>query len=188
MSKKPYCGLETSFRATSPSGWPGPTVAVLAEYDALEGNGHGCGHNLIAGSRSRDGHRPEGGHGRDRRQLRRPGNSAEEGGGGQDWKMLDKWRVPDDDRCGADDPSRRKQERRAPSNWPRTGPVSPSAISSTNSSASHPTPRTTPYNGVNALDRGHRKLFIGIDALRQHIYMEIRIHGIITHGGATPPM
>lgn len=27
---------------------PGPTVAFLAEYDALKGVGHGCGHNLIA--------------------------------------------------------------------------------------------------------------------------------------------
>ena len=27
------------------------------------------------------------------------------------------------------------------------------------------------------------KLFTGIDALRQHVHMESRIHGIITHGG-----
>jgi amidohydrolase len=26
----------------------GPTIAILAEYDALRGLGHGCGHNLIA--------------------------------------------------------------------------------------------------------------------------------------------
>src|SRR5690606_16542335 len=48
--EKPYGGLETAFRATKRSGRPGPTVAVLAEYDALKGIGHGCGHNLIAGS------------------------------------------------------------------------------------------------------------------------------------------
>ena len=29
-------------------GGPGPTVAILAEYDALRGLGHGCGHNIIA--------------------------------------------------------------------------------------------------------------------------------------------
>lgn len=29
---------------------PGPTVAVICEYDALPGVGHACGHNLIAES------------------------------------------------------------------------------------------------------------------------------------------
>ena len=41
-------GLETAFRATIPGGGEGPTIAVLAEYDALPEIGHGCGHNLIA--------------------------------------------------------------------------------------------------------------------------------------------
>ncbi|HET9016242.1 MAG TPA: peptidase dimerization domain-containing protein, partial [Thermomicrobiaceae bacterium] len=42
-----------------------------------------------------------------------------------------------------------------------------------------------PYNGVNALN-AVIKLFTGIDALRQHVQMESRIHGIITHGGDAP--
>ena len=42
-------GLETAFRAIIPGGaGEGPTIAVLAEYDALPEIGHGCGHNLIA--------------------------------------------------------------------------------------------------------------------------------------------
>jgi len=40
------CGLLTAFRATAGKG--APTVAILAEYDALPGIGHGCGHNIIA--------------------------------------------------------------------------------------------------------------------------------------------
>src|SRR5699024_4012738 len=40
--------VPTSFRAEFTSEKPGPTVAYLAEYDALPGIGHGCGHNLIA--------------------------------------------------------------------------------------------------------------------------------------------
>ncbi|HZC45796.1 MAG TPA: M20 family metallopeptidase [Candidatus Acidoferrum sp.] len=40
-------GLKTAFRAEF--GTKGPTVAILAEYDALP-NGHSCGHNLIAGA------------------------------------------------------------------------------------------------------------------------------------------
>jgi amidohydrolase len=38
-------GLETAFVAETGTG--GPVVALLGEYDALPGIGHGCGHNLI---------------------------------------------------------------------------------------------------------------------------------------------
>ena len=39
-------GLETAFAARA--GTEGPIIAVLCEYDALPGIGHGCGHNIIA--------------------------------------------------------------------------------------------------------------------------------------------
>ena len=42
------CDLPTAFRAGYGSGKP--VVAFLAEYDALPGIGHACGHNLIATS------------------------------------------------------------------------------------------------------------------------------------------
>lgn len=45
--KKGLAGLETSFRADYDSGIPGPRIALIAEYDALPGIGHGCGHNII---------------------------------------------------------------------------------------------------------------------------------------------
>lgn len=41
----PIAGLDTAFRAVRGSG--APVVAFLAEYDALPGLGHACGHNLI---------------------------------------------------------------------------------------------------------------------------------------------
>lgn len=42
-------GMETALLAAA--GDPaGPTVAILAEYDALPDIGHGCGHNIIAAS------------------------------------------------------------------------------------------------------------------------------------------
>lgn len=46
-------GLETSFEARSSGGTnsdTGPLINFNAEYDALPGIGHACGHNLIATS------------------------------------------------------------------------------------------------------------------------------------------
>ena len=46
--KKGIGGLETAFIATVKGKSKGPHVAICAEYDALAGIGHGCGHNIIA--------------------------------------------------------------------------------------------------------------------------------------------
>ena len=43
----PYCDLETAYRAEFENGKGGPVFGICAEYDALPGLGHGCGHNLI---------------------------------------------------------------------------------------------------------------------------------------------
>lgn len=45
-------GHRTGFAAYYKSGKPGPTVAFLAEYDALAGLGHGCGHNIFGATSS----------------------------------------------------------------------------------------------------------------------------------------
>jgi amidohydrolase len=44
--------LPTAVRATLPGGrgTDGPRIGILAEYDALPGLGHGCGHNTMAAS------------------------------------------------------------------------------------------------------------------------------------------
>ena len=44
--------LATAVRATRKGGrgGPGPRIGILAEYDALPGLGHGCGHNTMAAS------------------------------------------------------------------------------------------------------------------------------------------
>jgi amidohydrolase len=44
--------LPTAIRATLPGGLgtDGPRIGILAEYDALPGLGHGCGHNTMAAS------------------------------------------------------------------------------------------------------------------------------------------
>ncbi len=46
--EKPIAGLETAFRASFKGQEGGPKIAFLAEYDALPGLGHACGHNIIA--------------------------------------------------------------------------------------------------------------------------------------------
>ena len=39
-------GLETAFRATYQHGEGGPSIGLLAEYDALAGLGHACAHHM----------------------------------------------------------------------------------------------------------------------------------------------
>jgi len=43
-----FCGFPTAYKAVYKGSKPGPTIAMLSEYDALPELGHGCGHNLIA--------------------------------------------------------------------------------------------------------------------------------------------
>ena len=43
----PFFGMHTAFKAVKKGKTKGPTVAIQAEYDALPGVGHGCGHNII---------------------------------------------------------------------------------------------------------------------------------------------
>ena len=46
----PFFGMHTAFKGVYKGSKPGPTIAILAEYDALPGVGHGCGHNIIGTS------------------------------------------------------------------------------------------------------------------------------------------
>ena len=42
-----YAGIPTAFIGKYKSGNGGAKIAILAEYDALPGIGHGCGHNIF---------------------------------------------------------------------------------------------------------------------------------------------
>lgn len=176
--EKPYCGLETAFRATRRSGRPGPTVAILAEYDALKGIGHGCGHNLIGASGLANAIGigavldEVGGN------LVIMGTPAEEGGAGK-VKLLEAGAFDDIDAALMIHHAGHMTS--APLQWPDGTCLAVSHFDieyfgkPAHSAAD-------PYNGVNALN-AVIKFFTGIDALRQHIHMEARIHGIITNGG-----
>ncbi|MCA1319460.1 M20 family metallopeptidase [Bacillus tianshenii] len=45
--KMGICDLPTAFEAVFDSGEQGPTIGIMSEYDALPEIGHACGHNLI---------------------------------------------------------------------------------------------------------------------------------------------
>jgi amidohydrolase len=176
--EKPYCGMETAFRAVKRTGRPGPTVAILAEYDALRGIGHGCGHNLIgaSGLASAIGISEVldeiGG------TFMVVGTPAEEGGGG---KVIELEQGAFDDvdatlmiHHGGDSGG-------APTEWPDGTNLAVTGL--TFEYFGKPAHSgMDPYNGVNALNAVIH-LFTGIDALRQHVTSDARIHGIITDGG-----
>src|SRR5436309_5722674 len=72
----------TAFVATRRNG-TGPTIAFLAEYDALRGLGHGCGHNLIATASAGAGIALADALGQLPGRVLVIGTPAEEGGGGK---------------------------------------------------------------------------------------------------------
>ena len=75
-------GLETAFRATIGEK-TSPTIAILAEYDALVGLGHACGHNLIASAAVGAGMALAAIQPRIKGQIQVIGTPAEEGDGGK---------------------------------------------------------------------------------------------------------
>jgi len=170
-------GLRTAFRATIAGSGPGPTVAILCEYDALPGIGHACGHNVIAGAGAGAGAALATALGRlpfpGRVQV--IGTPAEEGGGGK-IKLLDAGVFRDVDaalmihgRCGTQV-------------WrPTLGIVKVRAEFF--GKAAHAS--SWPWQGVNALN-ALVQLFVAIDAMRQQLRPDARVHGIITSGGAQP--
>ena len=75
-------GLETAFQATYGSA-KYPRIAILAEYDALVGLGHACGHNLIASAAVGAAMALAALQPRLNGQIEIIGTPAEEGGGGK---------------------------------------------------------------------------------------------------------
>jgi amidohydrolase len=169
-------GMKTALVARGPKR-EGPTIGVLAEYDALPGIGHACGHNLIAGSAL------GAAIGLSAVAKKLPGNvvifgsPAEEGvveNAGGKVVMIDEIRKAD------------AAIMVHPSNmWGSYGTSNAreSFLVEFYGKSSHA--GGAPEKGVNALD-GVIQTFNGINALRQHIKRDVRIHGIIKNGGASP--
>ena len=177
-------GVETAFRATLQGSNPdGPTVALLAEYDALPGIGHGCGHNLIAMSNL--------GAGLGMKTVMKSlpgrlmvlGTPAEDGGGGK-IRLLEADVFKEVDVALSSHPSSNRTI--IPVAIPKDQSWSLAMVGyryAYHGKAAHAA--VVPHEGINALNAVIH-LFTGIDALRQHLRDDVRIHGIITDGGKAP--
>lgn len=169
-------GVKTAFLAR-PIGHKGqrPTVAFLAEYDALPGVGHGCGHNLIAAAsvgaalalKSWADEIPG--------SVAIVGTPAEEGGGGKivlaetgvfsemDVAMMfhpGRLNLPGEEMLG-----------RVKFKAEFFGRAAHASVS--------------PDKGISALD-ALISAYNNLNALRQTLRADARIHGIITNGGESP--
>lgn len=170
--KRGIVGRPTAFKAQFASEKKGPTIAFLAEYDALPGVGHGCGHNLIgtmsvgAGiilSKLLD---EIGG------RIIVLGTPAEETNGAK-VPMSEQGIFNDIDVAmilHPGDQSYKSGESLAMDalQFKYTGKSAHAAAS--------------PEEGINALD-SVIQLFNGINALREHLPAHVKIHGIISEGG-----
>src|SRR2546428_213191 len=170
-------GLSTAFRATIDGAGPGPTIAIMAEYDALPGIGHACGHNVIATAGTGAGVAlavalgtlPFPG------RVQVIGTPAEEGGAGK-VKLMEAGVFKDVDaammihgRCGTQV-------------WrPTLGIIKVKA--EFYGKATHAA--SWPWRGVNALN-AVIQLFVALDQMRQQLRPDARVHGIIVKGGEQP--
>ena len=166
-------GLKTAFRARLDSGKPGPHVALLAEYDALPELGHACGHNLIgtasvaaAVALATSGTLQSG-------VLEVIGTPAEEEGGGK-IIMADNGVFSGIDAVMMFHPREKNM-------MTRGALACVDATFKFYGKASHAA--SAPHLGISALD-AVIQTFVGINALRQFFTDDVRVHGIITHGGS----
>lgn len=167
-----YLGIKTAFKAAFDSGKPGPAIAYLAEYDALPDIGHGCGHNILGTTST--------GAGIVLRKLISDiggkvvvfGTPAEETFGAK-VDMADKGAFKDIDVAMASHPSDKHTK--------SGSSLAMEAIQFTyKGKTAHAAAQ--PEEGINALDAAINT-FNNINALREHIRPDARVHGIIKEGG-----
>jgi len=171
--ERPYGGLDTAFRGDAAGRDGGPTLAILAEYDALPDIGHACGHNLIAmiGAGAAVGVREVIGELAGR--IAAIGTPAEEGGGGK-VALVRAGAFAEVAAAMMVHPSSRTISG-------RTSLASNRVELEFRGRAAHAAAQ--PDRGINALD-GLIQTFNAVNAMRQHLRPDARVHGIITSGGS----
>ncbi len=165
----------TAFKAEMAGAGPGPTVTLMLEYDALA-NGHSCGHNLIATS----GLMAAAGLAAVMKET--PGRVVvvgtpdEERGslGGGKVALLEGGYFDGSDVVFITHPADR---------WSldQRFLAMKRATFTFRGKSAHAA--AAPHKGINAL-RGVLLTFNCVDNLREHLRQDVRIHGIVTKGGA----
>lgn len=167
-------GISTALRAVAGSG-EGPRVAVVAEYDALPGVGHACGHNVICASAvgawlALAEQLPSLGG-----TVELLGTPAEEGGAGK-VHMLD---------AGAFDGFDAAVMVHPFSYDVATHPFLGRRVVDVTYHGVAAHAAAMPFMGRNALDAAVAA-YSSVNALRQHLPASDRVHGIVTEGGDRP--
>lgn len=171
--ERQVAGMDTAFRASWGAGRP--EIAILAEMDALPNMGHACGHNVIAAAAVGAGLAlrqvlPE-----DAGRVVVLGTPAEEIGYGK-VEMVRAGIFDSIDFAMMVHPSSRRYVVRgylglAKYRFTFLGRAAHAAA--------------YPEEGINALD-AVIQTFNAINALRQQLRQDVRVHGIITDGGIAP--
>ncbi|MFD0693154.1 M20 family metallopeptidase [Paenibacillus sp. GCM10027628] len=168
-------GLATSFHATWEGQAGGPTLALLAEYDALPAIGHACGHNLIgtasvgAALALKDAFPELPG------KIVVLGTPAEEEGGGK-IIMCSAGVFDDIDAVMMCHPQSKTMVLRG-------ALACVDATFTFHGKQAHAS--SSPEKGISALD-ALVNAYVAINSLRQFFKEDVRIHGIITKGGDAP--
>ena len=177
--KVDVAGHPTGFTGVYKSGKPGPVLAFLAEYDALTGLGHGCGHNLfgatslLAAASLKQVIDDIGG------EIRVYGTPGEEGGenGSAKGSFVREGYFKDVDAALCVHPGSDHHELTHPEIA-----CAPIRIEF-RGKAAHAS--SSPKDGINALD-ALVLVFNAIGLMRQQLPADVRVHGIVTKGGDAP--
>lgn len=173
-------GLETAFRCDIDPRHERPRVAILAEYDALPDIGHACGHNLIGTSAIGAGLALAKVMGELPGSVVVLGTPAEESAvdnAGGKVHMVNAGVFDDVDAAIMFHPAAHTA---APDDTSLAARGVEFAFHGKSAHAA-----AAPHEGINALD-AVIQTFNSINALRQHVKSDVRIHGIITAGGRAP--
>ena len=168
-------GLGTTFSAAYDSGKEGAHIALFCEYDALPQIGHGCGHNLISSMSVGAALGLKSVLDKIGGKVTVFGTQAEETSGVKG--VLAENGAFDDVTVAM------MAHPNAVSEESGTSLALNALKFEYFGKAAHAA--AIPEKGINALD-GVILLFNGINALRQHVTSDVRIHGIICQGGVAP--
>ena len=176
----PAAGHRTGFAATYKSNKPGPTVVFLAEYDALAGLGHGCGHNVFGATSSLAGAALKSVVDQIGGEVRVYGTPGEEGGqnGSAKGSFVKKGYLNDVDFALCTHPGSSPEDGLSTRNY-ACAPVDIEFWGKPAHAAG------CPQDGINALD-AQILTYAAIGVLRQQLTDRIRIHGVIVEGGTAP--